>query len=90
MLILTRKPGEKIRIGDDIVIHVVDIGKGNARIGIEAPKDVAIMRSEVVERIQSENRMAASRNKATLVNAATLIKKRRIVVQSQESKEEQP
>ena len=74
MLILTRKPGEKIRIGDDIVIHVVDIGKGNARIGIEAPKDVSIMREEVVERIQNENRVAANRNKNTLVQAASLLK----------------
>ncbi|MCG8472868.1 MAG: carbon storage regulator CsrA [Desulfobacterales bacterium] len=77
MLILTRKPGEKIRIGDDIVIHVVDIGKGTTRIGIEAPKDVSIMRDEVVEKIENENLMAASRNRTTLMGAASLLKERK-------------
>ena len=74
MLILTRKAGEKIRIGDDITIHVVDIGKGNVRIGVDAPKDVAIMRNEVVERIEEENLMAAKRNRNTLIHAASMFK----------------
>ncbi|VFQ46366.1 carbon storage regulator CsrA [Desulfoluna butyratoxydans] len=74
MLILTRKPGEKVRIGDDIIIHVVEIGKGNVRIGVEAPKDVSIMRDEVVERIEEENLQAAKRNRNTLVHAASLLK----------------
>jgi len=74
MLILTRKEGEKVRIGDDIVIHVVDIGKGNVRIGVEAPKNVDIMRDEVVERIEKENLMAANRNRNTLVHAASMLK----------------
>ena len=74
MLILTRKAGEKIRIGDNITIHVVDVGKGNVRIGIEAPKDVTIMRDEVLERIEKENLMAANRNRNTLVNAASMLK----------------
>ena len=74
MLILTRKAGEKIRIGDDITIHVVDIGKGNVRIGVDAPKDVAIMRNEVVERIEKENLMAAKRNRNTLIHAASMLK----------------
>ncbi len=74
MLILTRKAGEKIRIGDDITIHVVDIGKGNVRIGVEAPKEVTIMRQEVGQRIEEENRMAAKRNRNTLVHAASMLK----------------
>jgi carbon storage regulator len=74
MLILTRKAGEKIRIGDNITIHVVDVGKGNVRIGVEAPKDVTIMRDEVLERIEKENLMAANRNRNTLVNAASMLK----------------
>lgn len=78
MLILTRKPGEKIRIGDDITIHVVDIGKGNVRIGVDAPKNVAIMRDEVVERIEEENLMAAKRNRSTLVHAASMLKNKKL------------
>lgn len=79
MLILTRKPGEKIRIGDDITIHVVDIGKGNVRIGVDAPKNVAIMRDEVVERIEEENLMAAKRNRNTLIHAASMLKGKKML-----------
>lgn len=50
MLVLTRKLGEKIRIGtgaDTVVIMVVDIDRGKIRLGIEAPKDVPIYRDEL-------------------------------------------
>lgn len=49
MLVLTRKPAETIRIGDDIVIKVIKTGKGTVRIGIEAPANVRVMRGELVE-----------------------------------------
>lgn len=59
MLVLTRKPGEKIMIGDDIVITVME-GRGDGvRIGIEAPRGVSIQRSEVVEAIAAANIAAA-------------------------------
>jgi carbon storage regulator len=59
MLVLTRKPGEKIMIGNDIVITVME-GRGDGvRIGIEAPRGVTIQRSEVVEAIAAAN-IAAS------------------------------
>ncbi|SDW00018.1 carbon storage regulator, CsrA [Arthrobacter sp. yr096] len=55
MLVLTRKPGEKIMIGDDIVITVME-GRGDGvRIGIEAPRGVSIQRSEVVAAIAAAN-----------------------------------
>ena len=54
MLTLTRKVGESIRIGDDIQIVVKEIRKNQVRIGINAPKDVAVHREEIYERIQSE------------------------------------
>lgn len=47
MLVLSRKLGEKIVIGDNIEITVVDIDRGKIRLGIEAPKDVPIFRSEL-------------------------------------------
>ena len=56
MLVLSRKLGEKIYIGDNIVITVVRIQGEKTRIGIEAPRDVPVHRSEVLERI----RLAAS------------------------------
>jgi carbon storage regulator len=48
MLVLTRKLGEKIFIGDNICITVVDIDRGKIRLGIEAPRDVAIYRQELL------------------------------------------
>jgi carbon storage regulator len=49
MLVLSRKMGEKLLIGDSIVVTVVRIGPNDVRIGIEAPADVEIVRSELVE-----------------------------------------
>ncbi len=48
MLVLTRKPQEKIRIGDDIVITVIKTKGQGVRLGIEAPSDVSILRGELV------------------------------------------
>lgn len=48
MLVLTRKIGEKIMIGDDIVLTVVQIDRGKIRLGIEAPKSMPIVRSELI------------------------------------------
>lgn len=55
MLVLTRREGERIQIGDHIRITVVRIVGGGVRLGIEAPPEVAVMRSELKERIDSEN-----------------------------------
>lgn len=63
MLILARKVDEKILIGDDIEIIVVGVSGDNVRLGIKAPKDVKILRSEVYEEIEMENKEAASRMK---------------------------
>lgn len=48
MLVLSRRLGERIFIGDNIVITVVDIDRGKIRLGIEAPKDVPIYREELL------------------------------------------
>ncbi len=48
MLVLSRKLGEKIIIGDNITITVVDIDRGKIRLGIEAPRDVPIFRQELL------------------------------------------
>jgi len=50
MLVVTRKSGEKILIGDDIVIHCISNKDGRMKIGIEAPKSVSIMREEILSR----------------------------------------
>lgn len=48
MLVLSRKVGERIVVGDGIVITVVRLGQGSVRIGVEAPNEMAIMRQELV------------------------------------------
>ena len=64
MLILTRKIGECINIGDDIKVHVVDIRGKQVRLGIEAPTHALIYRQEVYQKILEENRSAARLNPA--------------------------
>lgn len=55
MLVLTRKIGEKILIGDDITLTVVDIGPGRMKLGISAPPQHRILRSELVFDLESPN-----------------------------------
>jgi len=54
MLILTRKEGESLRLGDDIVVTVVGVKGGAVRLGIKAPRELAVHREEVYERVQGE------------------------------------
>ncbi len=54
MLILTRRAGETVMIGDNVTITVLGVKGNQVRIGINAPKDVAVHREEIFERIQSE------------------------------------
>ncbi len=50
MLILSRKPGQSIRINEDITIMVLSIDRNQVKLGIEAPKEIQIMRTELVEK----------------------------------------
>jgi carbon storage regulator len=58
MLVLTRKNGESIKIGDDIEITIISAKNDNVRIGIKAPGDIDIFRKEVLDQIQVENEKA--------------------------------
>lgn len=65
MLILSRKTDEKIVIGDDIIVTIIELRGDQVRIGINAPKTVKVFRQEVYEAIREENKAAAS-SKAAL------------------------
>lgn len=60
MLILSRKVDEKIKIGDDITLTIIEIHGDQVKIGVEAPKNVKVFRQEVFNAIQKENKEAAA------------------------------
>ena len=60
MLILTRKPGEVICIGNNIFITIVEIKGNQIRVGVDAPKELRVFRKEIYDQIQAENKAAAS------------------------------
>ncbi|MBU0675101.1 MAG: carbon storage regulator CsrA [Proteobacteria bacterium] len=66
MLVLSRKVGEAIVVGDDIRIRILEMKGGQVRVGIEAPDQVAVHRDEIFQKILEENRRAASEAPANL------------------------
>jgi carbon storage regulator len=59
VLIITRRPGEKIMLGEDVSIQVMEIVGNQVRIGIQAPKSIPVYREEIWEAVKAENRAAA-------------------------------
>lgn len=60
MLILSRKINEKIKIGSDITLTIIEVRGDQVKIGVEAPKHVKVFREEVFQAIQDENKAAAA------------------------------
>lgn len=60
MLVLTRRPGESIVVGNQVVITVLEVRGDQIRIGIEAPREIQVHREEVFRQLESENTQAAS------------------------------
>lgn len=72
MLVITRKLGERITIGDDIVITLIEIKGSQARIGIEAPREISIHRQEIFDRIRQENLNSSKIHDEDLTRATML------------------
>ena len=96
MLILTRRVGETIVIGDDVIVTVLGIKGNQVRIGINAPKDVSVHREEIYQRIQQEKNTTpkpeeapqqASATNTTTTTTTTIKKKRESKLDKSEPKE---
>ena len=72
MLILTRKIGESIMVGDHIRVVIVEVKGRQVRLGVEAPKETKIFRGELFDRIQEENNRASLAGSEALKEAANL------------------
>jgi carbon storage regulator len=59
MLLITRRVGEKIMVGDNVVVHVMEIVGNTVRVGIQAPRSVPVYREEIWHAVREENRAAA-------------------------------
>ena len=70
MLIITRKPGEQIMLGDDVVVHVMEIVGNSVRVGIQAPRSLPVYREEIWDAVRKENAAAASVSPDALPAAA--------------------
>jgi len=70
MLVLSRRAGEQLHIGDDVVITILETSKdGGIRVGIDAPRHLRVLRGELVEQVSHANTQAASADEAALVAA---------------------
>jgi carbon storage regulator len=70
VLIITRKPGEKIMLGDDVVVHVMEIVGNSVRIGIQAPRSLPVYREEIWNVVREENQAAAEASPDSLPSPA--------------------
>lgn len=70
MLVLTRKVGERIRIGDEVTLQVLEVRGGQVRLGLTAPADVRIFREEIFLAIEGKNREARLPDPDRLADAA--------------------
>ena len=77
MLIIARKPGEKITIGDDTVITLLEIKDNQVRLGIEAPRHITIHRQEVYDRIKKANQASAGIDLSAMMAASAVLKRGR-------------
>ncbi|MDH4117536.1 MAG: carbon storage regulator CsrA [Acidimicrobiia bacterium] len=60
MLVLSRRAGESIVIGNDVVITILEVRGGQIRVGVDAPRNLAVHRAEIYEQVLAENRAAAA------------------------------
>jgi carbon storage regulator len=70
VLIITRRPGERIMLGDDTSIHIMEIVGNSVRVGVEAPRSVPVYREEIWTAVKEENQAAAAAETTALPRPA--------------------
>ena len=74
MLVLTRRSGESVMIGDDVVITVLEVRGDVVRLGIRAPRDIQVHREEIYLELQAANRLAASPSDNAVLALARMLR----------------
>jgi carbon storage regulator len=74
MLVLTRRSGESVMIGDDVVVTVLEVRGDVIRLGIRAPRDIQVHREEVYRELQAANQEAASPTDDAVLALAQLLR----------------
>jgi len=85
MLILARKAGEAISIGDQITIRILEMKNGQVKIGVEAPATVAVHRQEIYRRIVEENIKAATGAPVDLPALPAMLAESKLLVKQEQS-----
>lgn len=76
MLVLSRRVGESVVIGDDITVTVLEVRGDVVRIGIDAPRSVAVNRAELLAEVANSNQAASSPAESAVANLAEALRKR--------------
>jgi carbon storage regulator len=77
MLVLSRRVGESVVIGDDITVTILEVRSDGIRVGIDAPRSVAVHRAELLVELEASNREAASPSEAAISSLAQELRQRR-------------
>jgi carbon storage regulator len=77
MLVLSRRVGDSVVIGDDVVVTVLEVRGDVVRIGVDAPREVAVRRKELLTELADSNRAAASPDPAAIDDLSKLVRHRR-------------
>lgn len=76
MLVLSRRVGESVVLGSDIVVTVLDVRGDLVRVGIKAPRSVEVHRAELLEELEETNKQAASPSEETVANLSEALRRR--------------
>ncbi|GAB2873684.1 carbon storage regulator CsrA [Nocardioides pacificus] len=77
MLVLSRRAGESIVIGDDVTITILDVRGDVVRVGIEAPRSIKVHRAELLRELEASNRQAASPSEDAVASLSRALRERK-------------